>query len=129
MSKLGRYSADRKKIKALTASHTVTVAECGTIFTADPTAGSIVITLPACASAGEGWWCKVFRLNAHSNNVTVALNGSDAAIGVEVSNTAVAMGTASVVMNTTVAGIQAEFICDGTLWLVNALGVAAGDVT
>ncbi len=129
MAKLGRYSADRKKIKALTASYTATAADCGTIFTADPTAGHIVITLPACASAGEGWWCKVFRLNANANDVTVALNGSDAAIGVEVSNTAVAMATASVVMDTNVAGIQAEFICDGTLWLVNALGVATGDVS
>ena len=32
MSKLGRYSADRKKIETLTADKTVEVSDCGTLF-------------------------------------------------------------------------------------------------
>ena len=59
MAKLGRYSADRKKIKALTASHTVTVAECGTIFIVDPDGATANITMPSAADAGAGWWCKI----------------------------------------------------------------------
>ena len=56
MSKIGRYSADRKKIEALTASKTATVADCGTVFTAVGDA-AVVLTLPAIADAGNGWWC------------------------------------------------------------------------
>ena len=51
MAKLGRYSADRKKIKALTASHTATVAECGTIFTTASASGAITVTLPSPSAA------------------------------------------------------------------------------
>jgi hypothetical protein len=59
MSKLGRYSADRKKIKVLTGAHTVTVAECGTIFgLASSSSGAYTVTLPKLAKAGAGWWCK-----------------------------------------------------------------------
>ena len=58
MSKSGRYSADRKKIKALTADHTVEVSECGTIFIVDP-AATTDITMPSPENAGAGWWCKI----------------------------------------------------------------------
>ena len=61
MSKLGRYSADRKKIESVTGtSKTIAVADCGTAFImATPGAsGACTYTLPAPATAGKGWWCK-----------------------------------------------------------------------
>ena len=79
MSKLGRYSADRKKIKNLACGQTVgadgadtnvtsdiEAEECGTVFTLTPPAaadkGGATITLPTVAAAGKGWWCKMILL-------------------------------------------------------------------
>ena len=58
MSKLGRYSANRIKIEELTASKTVTVADCGTLFMVNPAADT-TLTLPSAADAGKGWWIEV----------------------------------------------------------------------
>jgi hypothetical protein len=58
MSKLGRYSANRIKIEELTASKTVEVAECGTLFVINPAADT-TLTLPSATDAGKGWWIEV----------------------------------------------------------------------
>ena len=129
MSKSGRYSADRKKIEALTADKTVEVHDCGTVFTCDPTAGAITVTLPSPSAAGAGWWCKVFRINDHTNDVTIAV-GSNQVYGVEVSETCAEIdGTSDVVLAGANAGLQAEFVSDGTNWLVLAHGVAENSIT
>jgi hypothetical protein len=129
MAKLGRYSADRKKVKALTASHTATVAECGTVFTADPAAGAITVTLPTPAAAGKGWWCKVVRISDSGNDVTIAV-GSQPVKGLEISGGFTALGaTADIILSGAKEGIQVEVISDGTNWLAIALGREAGDVT
>ena len=57
MSKIGRYSADRKKIEDLTADKTIQVADCGTVFMLK-TATGLTASLPNAADAGKGWWCK-----------------------------------------------------------------------
>lgn len=80
MAKLGRYSADRKKIKALTASHSATKAECGTIYMFNLAAGGITLTLPAIADAGNGWWCKVIcgiTVTGTADHVITELTTSD----------------------------------------------------
>lgn len=80
MAKLGRYSADRKKIKALTASHSAAKAECGTIYMFNLAAGGITLTLPAVADAGNGWWCKVIcgiTVSGTNNHVITELTTSD----------------------------------------------------
>ena len=58
MSKLGRYSANRIKIQELTASYTIQVSECGTLFLVNPAADT-TLTLPTASDAGKGWWCEV----------------------------------------------------------------------
>ena len=63
MSKLGRYSADRKKVETLAATKTITVADCGTLFIC--TTHNITGTLPDAATAGAGWWAK-FIIGASS---------------------------------------------------------------
>jgi len=129
MAKLGRYSADRKKIEALTADKTVEVSDCGTIFTCNPDGNAFTVTLPTAANAGKGWWCKIFRIDDATDNVTIAVNG-DRCYGVEVSETCVEIdATADIVLAGSNAGLQAEFISDGTNWLVLAHGVAAGSIT
>lgn len=58
MSKIGRYSASRIKVEEITASQTVTVGDCGTLFVINPTADT-TLTLPDPDDAGSGWWIEV----------------------------------------------------------------------
>lgn len=57
MSKNGRYSAQRRKVETLTATHTVQVADCGTEFLLN-SATEFATTLPNAVDAGQGWWCR-----------------------------------------------------------------------
>ena len=85
MSKIGRYSADRKKIEALSDDKTIQVADCGTIFTlasgSDGVAGrsgEYTLTLPTLAAAGNGWWCKLILTETTGGDVTVSGSAGDA---------------------------------------------------
>ena len=129
MAKLGRYSADRKKIEALTADKTVEVADCGTVFTADPSAGAITVTLPTPAAAGKGWWCKVHRISDSGNDVTIAV-GAQPVKGLEISGGFTALHASNdIVLAGAKEGIMVELISDGTNWLAMAFGRLAADVT
>lgn len=129
MAKLGRYSADRKKIKALTASHTATVAECGTIFTTASASGAITVTLPSPSAAGKGWWCKVIRIDDSANDVTVAVGGNQV-YGLEITGGFTHIsGTSDIVLAGAQVGLQVEMISDGTNWLALAHGRNALDIT
>jgi len=129
MSKSGRYSADRKKIEALTASKTVEVHDCGTIFTADSSGAELTVTLPSPSVAGKGWWCKVIRIHGSANDVVIAVGGSQV-YGIESSGSSVEInGTADIQLAGAVTGIQIEMISDGTNWLALAHGRNAADVT
>jgi uncharacterized protein YgfB (UPF0149 family) len=71
MAKSGRAFADRKKVQSITAAYSVTVADCGTIFTLDLAAG-FTVTLPSVADAGKGWWCKfIVGTNCTSNDYII----------------------------------------------------------
>ena len=77
MSKLGRYSAQRRKVKELTAAHTVTVAECGTEFLLN-SATEFAVTLPNAADAGQGWWARfIIAAAPASADYTVIATDSD----------------------------------------------------
>lgn len=134
MAKLGRYSADRKKIEALTASKAASVSNCGTIFTAVGDA-ALTLTLPSIADAGEGWWCKVIKIGAASGgqDITVSAHADDGGscvIGVESSNTCEAIaGDDLVIEDAGAAGGCVEVICDGTRWIALSYTDAAGGMT
>ena len=84
MAKLGRYSADRKKIATITKGQAIEVSDCGTIFILNPSAAS-TLTLPKIADAGPGWWCKFIfhQKNANANDITINTSGGD---GIVVTN-------------------------------------------
>lgn len=134
MSKVGRYSADRKKVEALTATKTVEVADCGTVFTAVGDA-ALTINLPTIATAGKGWWCKVIKTGAASGgqDITVAAHADDGStpmMGVELSPThAVMNGDDLVIEDAANKGTQVEILCDGTNWQVLAFSVLAAGIT
>ena len=134
MSKLGRYSADRKKVEALTASKTLGVEHCGTVFTVVGDA-AITITLPDIAKAGKGWWIKVIKTGAASGgqDVTIsatAADGSSPMMGVELSPThAVLNGDDMVIEDAANKGTQVEILCDGTNYQCLAFSVLAAGIT
>ena len=130
MAKLGRYSADRKKIGAIAAATTVEASQCGTIFMV--TSNSYTITMPSVADAGEGWWCKfIVGADIATGQIVIDLAGSDtlafAAAAAEDGGAVDVAGTAQIELVHTKAkkGDQIEFICDGSQWYV--IGIATLD--
>ena len=143
MSKIGRYSADRKKIEALSDDKTIQVADCGTIFTlasgSDGVAGrsgEYTLTLPTIAAAGNGWWCKLILTETTGGDVTVSGSAGDAnKVNVHVVGTAAGGGAATVPGSTPVATQQAlrfdvsagavndtvEILTDGSTWYAQAV--------
>ena len=132
MAKLGRYSADRKKIEALTAAKTVEVPDCGTVFTLGTAAGFAVV-LPDAADCGNGWWCKfVVKVAPDGGDYTIDASSGD---GNNLHGVAVTsehdQGTAAHTNSTAVdqialkdgkskIGDQVELVTDGSLWYVVA---------
>ena len=134
MAKLGRYSAQRRKVQALTASYTVTVADCGTIFIVDP-ATTTNITMPSPAAAGAGWWCKIILAEsdgAADTDLDAKVNigfdgeklygqtfGSDGDAG-----TQALAGSSHDFINVSVdasSGDSVEIDCDGSSWYAKCL--------
>jgi len=135
MSKLGRYSADRKKIEDLTADKTVEVSDCGTIFTLSAATG-LTASLPSISDAGKGWWVKFvvadapthpYEISASSGDstklhgMTVHASGSDTVAGGAGSDVSdFTNGTGGVAV-TFIGGLakqgdQVELVTDGTDW-------------
>ena len=129
MSKLGRYAAQRKKIENLAAAKSITVADCGTIFTIGSAA--LTHTLPLIASAGPGWWCR-FVVNDETQATIIDQNGSDTAnqmVGhvksftdnssVQLSPDTEGAAFDKITFTTNVVqGDWVEVYTDGTLWYV-----------
>jgi len=153
MSKLGRYSADRKKIEALDCfasanlAITIDAAQCGTIFVCTPAGDDAnegaTITLPSEADAGKGWWCK-FILNAaiatdsdDNGNIIIqnaAGDTDDMIVSIPADAGADGSGAAdgasvTFVEGSAAAGDEVEVICTGDRWLVHARCAVSGAVT
>ena len=132
MSKLGRYSADRKKIEALTSDKTVEVADCGTIFTLAETSGFTSIILPKVADAGNGWWCRfvLASLTGGANvDMTIAQSSLDSNDLVNLvvldgsggHTTAIAADGVKFDTSACAVGDQVEIYTDGVRWYGQAM--------
>ena len=130
MAKLGRYSADRKKVESITtATKTVEVAECGTVFALNRAAG-VALTLPTIAAAGNGWWCKVVVQTALNSNSTIASSdGAGSIIGPVAAQTPDAQSstithdgaTITIAAAADVAGDQVELVAVNGAWVLNGI--------
>ena len=139
MAKLGRYSADRKKIQELTAAYTVQVADCGTIFLLN-SATEFATTLPAVADAGKGWWCKfIVKAAPASADYTIVKASGDAATvihgvsayssgsvdvaALDLADTTSGTGEQTITIKDGKAkqGDQIELICDGENYYATCL--------
>ena len=143
MSKIGRYSADRKKIEALSDDKTIQVADCGTIFTlasgSDGVAGrsgDYILTLPTLAAAGKGWWCKFILTETTGGDVVISGSASDVAkVHVSIQGGGPSGGAATTAGQTQIAAQQSlkfdvsacaindqvELVTDGLKWYGTAL--------
>ena len=139
MAKLGRYSADRKKVESLTANKTVEVSDCGTLFILNASGGGTV-TLPNASDAGNGWWCKfilgtknaggAWEINATSDDGDNMYNiVLDEAGGNEDSHSATAGDQVAFAANTGEIGCQVELVTDCTNWYGLSASNATGAVT
>jgi hypothetical protein len=141
MSKLGRYSAQRKKVEALTAAKSITVADCGTIFTIGT--ADLTHTLPLLSDAGAGWWCR-FIVNDETEATVIDQHGDDTANQMVGHILSYADGAAPVMVpqaaagtafdkvtfvNTVLQGDWVEFHTDGTLWYVEGATRIADGIT
>jgi hypothetical protein len=136
MSKIGRYSADRKKIQNLSSVYTASVADCGTVFTLSTGASAYSVTLPSVAKAGNGWWCKFILTDTTTStcDITVSCSSDDtrpiflrnvpgtssigagAQIQMEVVGGTNITGGAAFTFDVSACAIndQVELVCDGT---------------
>tara|TARA_Y100000310_G_scaffold47387_1_gene43984 strand:+ start:220 stop:672 length:453 start_codon:yes stop_codon:yes gene_type:complete len=148
MSKLGRYSADRKKISALTAAKTVQTSDCGTIFTLGNVDGFAVV-LPDASKCGAGWWCRFVVKVAPTTEYTIDASSGDASnmhgfvtyssgshtvtagdSPAQSSNTSgTAVDTITFVANKALIGDSCELYTDGSLWYVTLRAEAYDGIT
>ena len=128
MSKVGRYSAQRRKVKDLgTTATTITAAQCGTEFLINQNGtANITHTLPNVADAQQGWWCAFTLATAVAHNdadVTIAAEGT-IVHGVEGGDAnAPLAGVTNVLVegNAAAKGTRVEYWTDGAAWFVTTL--------
>ena len=139
MAKLGRYSADRKKVVALTTTATeIQPAACGTIFMLASGSADYSVTLPTVADAGQGWWAKFVLKTTNASNtdqVDIKQSTSDSADIVNVtvlcgdqSDEVVGSGPVQIAadgvtfdISACVAGDTVELFTNGTKWYGQAI--------
>ena len=69
MAKQGFATSDRRKVEVLTAATALQTHDCGTVFVINNTAGGAVEhTIPAAATLGDGWWCKIVQQSSDQAN-------------------------------------------------------------
>ena len=139
MAKLGRYSAQRIKVTALTTATDIGLSDCGTVFMLDGTdyAADITHTLPHPEDAKAGWWCKfivktaVLDAGGDDCNIKIRPTGNtdgtslvDDLVLLQIHETAGAAGLQDVdadfitVKGEAVGGSQVEFLTDGNKYYV-----------
>jgi len=136
MSKLGRYSAQRRKVEVLSGTKTLAVADCGTMFTVGSATG--LITLPTVAQSGAGWWCE-FWVNDATAACAITAPGTDLILGFVRSgadNATSQLHPASVIptevltfTTSVVQGDWARLWCDGTNYYVTGASRVADAIT
>jgi len=135
MAKIGRYSADRKKVESVTGTaKTVEVSDCGTVFMMDAASSATTFTLPAPTDAGKGWWCK-FIVGVDHNDCDHVITST--AANMHTVHVVTADGTAGVTsasapqLKVTLEGAQSEIgdqyevLCDGTSYFMTAITESA----
>jgi hypothetical protein len=126
MAKLGRYSAQRRKVEITSGDKTAEISDCGTIFVMT---GAKTFTLLSAVDAGAGWWCRVVQgdsANAVSINVSTNMADNAASLAGVGGGASASDGMETIVGNFILSsngskGSFAEIYSDGVQWYAFAL--------
>ena len=151
MAKLGRYSADRKKVEALTSAKHITVADCGTLFMADGSgyAADVTHSIPHPSDAGQGWWIKIIVatdvLDSDGDDMIVGVRAAGNTDGSSTVNDLLAClevcatqddtgaqeadGHTFKLRGESKAGTTVEIVCDGSKYYATAITLVTEDFT
>ena len=138
MAKLGRYSADRKKIQEITGSKVIKVSECGTLFMLNVgTSNASNIDLPDPGEAGKGWWCKFIVATESTAQSAITIRCLDTAgsaqndkfstiefIAADAAGEAVVDSDTMQIAAAAIKGVQVEVVTDGVQWYALAFSSA-----
>ena len=78
----GNWATKNANVLAKTAAYTVADTDDGKLIAVDATTAAITVTLPAAATAGDGFMVTLRKTDASTNAVTIAAAGSDTIDGV-----------------------------------------------
>lgn len=67
----------RNKVNNKTVGYSVVAADKGKLITVDATGGAVAIVLPSIASAGDGFWVEVMKIDASINTIDVVGAGGE----------------------------------------------------
>lgn len=95
-------------VREVTTTTVLDTSDDGKLITADATSGAFIITLPAAATAANGYEVTVQKIDSSTNIVTVDANGSETI-----------NGTSDLDLPDQYA--SAVFRCDGTTWFATAI--------
>ena len=138
MAKLGRYAAQRRKIEDVTASKTLTAADCGTLFTCG--GATATLTLPTVAECGKGWWAE-FWVNDITHATVIQAQGTNLVFGfvltisdndpnVQINPPATTTGTEQITLTTNaVAGDHVKIWSDGVNYFMSGQSQIVNAIT
>lgn len=96
-------------------NYTVLTTDYGKTILCDATSAAFTVTLPAVASAGDGFWVNIVKIDASANAVTIDGYGSETI-----------NGTATYSLATQYD--YATLICDGSEWFVVAQSINEAEI-
>ena len=124
MAKLGRYSANRFKVEAISADHTLTVDDCGKMLVCSPGGGGLTLTLPSATAAGAGWWIKIVKADEGTDLLIVATSSLDGQ-AVEGGGSVESLLNNFSIDGNAGKGSWAEIWCDGTQYYATGIADSA----
>jgi len=139
MAKLGRYSAQRRKVEDVTATKTLNAADCGTMFTCG--GATATLTLPTVAECGKGWWAEFWVDKASPAETTIQAQGTNLVFGfvitiddndpnVQINPPAVETGTEQITLTTgCCAGDHVKIWSDGTNYFMSGQSQKVNAIT
>ena len=75
MAKQGFSTSDRRKVQVLSAATAIKKHDCGTVFVIN-NAGATAHTIPAAATLGDGWWCRIVNQASTGDNTVTLGTGT-----------------------------------------------------
>jgi microcystin-dependent protein len=113
------FAKAQEPVVSVTSSRAIASTDYGKLIQANPTAGSISLTLPDSATAGDGTRIHV-RHKGTAGSVSVSSSGSQPIEGPQSTSTTYTLAN---------NGDEVTFICTGAGWVASSFYIKAGSIT